>query len=184
MSVAAMLMTVTTATADTDPVVLVQLDNAAGMPQTDLVRAQALASEIYSRAGVNLIWEATDAPVVRRVDVALKRNAETPDDVFSNALGFAPSGNGGTRGVRAFVLVDRLAAFANVNRLSLSAVLACAMAHEIGHLLLPVGAHRADGVMRASWSPDAFPPLAQRLPDFPSDQARLLRLRAATLPVR
>jgi hypothetical protein len=35
-------------------------------------------------------------------------------------------------------------------------VLGCAIAHELGHLLLPVRGHSAAGLMRACWSRNEF----------------------------
>jgi hypothetical protein len=57
-------------------------------------------------------------------------------------------------------------------------VLACALGHEIGHLLLPPNAHASYGIMRGSWHPALFPSKAPGVAGFAPEQARLLRLRA------
>ena len=56
-------------------------------------------------------------------------------------------------------------------------MLGCALAHELGHLLLPVNAHTRDGIMRANW--DANSVARSGVPGFAPEQARLLRLRVA-----
>jgi hypothetical protein len=54
-------------------------------------------------------------------------------------------------------------------------VLACAIAHELGHLLLPVRGHSADGLMRACWSRDEFQRAAQGQLKFLPDEIALIR---------
>ena len=83
------------------------------------------------------------------------------------------------RSSRAFVFSDRVLAFAGEHRLAVPIVLACALAHEIGHLLLPAGAHADFGIMRSTWYPALFPPHAPGLPGFTPEQVRLLRRRVA-----
>ena len=56
----------------------------------------------------------------------------------------------------AYVFYRRVRAEANRYDVSTGLVLACAIAHELGHLLLPAPAHAADGLMRATWSGDEF----------------------------
>ena len=101
-----------------------------------------------------------------------------PAGLTTDAMGVAPSTGDGSRGTTAFVFSDRVAAFAEAHRLAEADVLASALAHEIGHLLLPPNAHAANGIMRASWRPAFFPPKAPGIAGFPPEQARLLRLRA------
>lgn len=93
-------------------------------------------------------------------------------------MGVAPSPGDGTRGTAAYLFLDKVPPFAASHRLSTAPVLACALAHEIGHLLLPPNVHRPDRVMRGGWHPALFPPRAPGIPDFLPDQAKLLRLRA------
>ena len=60
-----------------------------------------------------------------------------------------------------------------------STVLGYAIAHELGHLLLPVNAHASDGIMRAHWDPKLISRAGGFL-SFAPDQGRLLRLRVAS----
>jgi hypothetical protein len=54
------------------------------------------------------------------------------------------------------------------------------MAHELGHLLLPINAHSADGVMRGHWDLRFIPHAGAGVLNFSAEQARLLRARLAT----
>ena len=52
----------------------------------------------------------------------------------------------------AYAFYHRVRDLAHRYDVSTEQVLACAIAHELGHLLLPVRGHSADGLMRACWS--------------------------------
>jgi len=78
----------------------------------------------------------------------------------------------------AYVFIDKVTAFASSHRIPVKYLLACVLAHEIGHLLLPANAHRPDGIMRDGWHSALFPPRTPGVLGFPPEQARLLRLRA------
>jgi hypothetical protein len=93
-------------------------------------------------------------------------------------MGVAPTPGDGTRGSVAYIFVDAAKEFAVAHAVPLSDVLGCAIAHEIGHLLLPPNAHRPSGIMRGSWRPADFPPISPGIPGFPAEQAQLLRVRA------
>jgi hypothetical protein len=164
---------------DPDPTIVISVEHPNGLAGPGLVRAQALATKIYREAGVTLRWtvDETTEPD-RTLTVVLTTGTTARSGPSSDSMGVAPSPGDGTRGTTAYVFIDRVTAFAETNRLVVSCVLACALAHEIGHLLLPANAHASDGIMRGSWHPALFPPRAPGVPGFPPEQARLLRLRA------
>ena len=93
----------------------------------------------------------------------------TPDTVMGAALR-TPSG---TR--VAYVFYRRVRAEAERYAVSSASVLACAMAHELGHLLLPGRGHSPDGMMRARWSRDEFQRADQGRLRFSSEQIDMLR---------
>src|SRR5262245_54922394 len=62
-------------------------------------------------------------------------------------------------------------------------VLAHAMAHEIGHLLLPYG-HSATGLMRANWDEADLLRAVHRKLNFTVEQAESIRARLLTLAGR
>lgn len=161
-----------------NPIVAIEMVNAPEV--AGLSRVQALAAEIYLRAGVTVRWGLDEGMAPDRVLTIVLASSSTLvlPDLAVDAMGVAPTPGDGTRGTIAYVFVDKVRKFAISHRLDVAHVLACAVAHEIGHLLLPPNAHRPDSVMRESWYPALFPPRAPALPGFPPDQARLLRLRA------
>ena len=164
---------------DPNPVVLITVENPNNLAVPNLDRARELAVLTYERAGVALTWspDETTSPD-RTFTIVLTTSRAVPPGLGADAMGVAPSPGDGTRGTVGYVFIDKVTSFAASHRLAVAPVLACAIAHEIGHLLLPPNAHRADGVMRGGWHPALFPPRAPGVPGFPSDQAKLLRLRA------
>ena len=112
--------------------------------------------------------------------MVIATSAMAPAGLARDALGVAPTPGDGSRGTTAYIFSDRVAAFAKAHRLAESDVLATALAHEIGHLLLPPNAHTANGIMRASWRPAFFPPAAPGVAGFPPEQARLLKVRVGS----
>ena len=164
---------------DPNPVVLINVENPNRLETPNLDRARKLAAEIYERAGVTLRWSLDETTNPDRTfTVVLTVSSAVPRGLGIDAMGVAPSPGDGTRGTLAYVFLDKVTSFAASHHLAIAPVLACAIAHEIGHLLLPPNAHRPDSVMRDRWHPDLYPPRAPGVPGFPADQARLLRLRA------
>ncbi len=161
----------------------VVLDDPRGLVTQGGTHARELVEGIYGAAGVTVIWGVpSTGDVDRRLTVTFITTKTAPRGISPEAMGVAPSPGDGTRGTQAYVFMDRVEDFAAEHQLALASVLACAIAHEIGHLLLPPNAHAANGVMRGGWHPSLFPPKAPGLPGFPPDQGRLLRLRARRLP--
>jgi hypothetical protein len=165
--------------AEPDPIIAILVEDPSALAGLGLVRAQELATKIYQQAGVTLRWtlDETTEPD-RALTLILTTSATAPPGLTPDSMGVAPSPGDGTRGTTAYVFIDRVTAFAASHRLAAEYVLACALAHEIGHLLLPANAHRPDGIMRGGWHPALFPPRAPGILGFPPAQARLLRLRA------
>jgi hypothetical protein len=79
----------------------------------------------------------------------------------------------------AYVFYDRVRDFDRRGRIDTWIVLGYVIAHELGHLLLPVNSHASDGIMQADWDPKLISRAGGFL-SFSPDQGRLLRLRVAT----
>ena len=162
---------------------VLQLHNLAGAPPATLDRASSELTRVYRELGVSLEWTSavTGAPVGANVLSVIVLPDETgnlrhtPDTVMGAALR-TPSG---TR--VAYVFYRRVRAEAERYAVSSAFVLACAMAHDLGHLLLPGHGHSPDGMMRARWSRDEFQRADQGTLRFSSEQALLLR---ASIPSR
>ena len=178
--VASVGMTAAAEAAEPNPVITIKVENASGWSGVNLRRAQELATGIYEQAGVTLDWSDNAAPAGRTLTIVLTTMATAPRGIAPESMGVAPSPGDGSRGTTAYVFMDRVTAFVSAHRVSAEYVLACAMAHEIGHLLLPPNAHDVRGVMRGSWHAKLFPPHAPGVPGFPPAQARLLRIRASS----
>jgi hypothetical protein len=144
-----------------------------------LPEVRSIVTGIYRQAGVELQWDQDPlaVPAAHVLTIVLTTRKAAPAGLRIDAMGVAPTPGDGTRGNVAYVFTDAVIAFANEHRLPSSQVAGCAIAHEIGHLLLPPNAHRPDGIMRGSWHPGDFPPRSPGVLGFPSDQARLLQLR-------
>jgi hypothetical protein len=177
------------------PIVL-QVAGHGNVPLHIVALAKAEVTRIYRDAGVNVVWidaassggrshplqsSGTSDPGFALVVLPREMSDQLP--VAATALGVA-IGTSEHRGRTAYVFYSRVEHIAqthlNVSRdaarkdLYSVVVLAHAMAHEIGHLLLPYG-HSATGLMRADWNAtDLNLALDGRL-NFTSEQAELIR---------
>ena len=157
--------------------------------QSNIVsRAKAEMSRIYRNAGIDIVWtrEASDPQLTL---IILSRELTDQLTVVTTALGGAV-GTREYRGRRAYVFYNRVERVARTylntsRRLGTDdtdnvLVLAHAMAHEIGHSLLPYG-HSATGLMRADWdAKDVRLAVHGRL-NFTSEQAELIRISLLAL---
>ena len=139
------------------------------------LRAEAMrtASAIVSHAGVSVKWTdcsrgGADHPcrtvpgarelVVRivpetganhsRAALSIRGFSGSPD----RQLGFAAVGGKSRSGILATVYYETVNAVARSSGLATSQLLGRAIAHEVGHLLLPGGGHSPTGLMRAPWA--------------------------------
>ena len=177
------------------PIVL-QVAGHGNVPLHIVALAKAEVTRIYRDAGVNVVWiDATSSggwshrlqssgtfdPGFALVVLPPEMSDQLP--VAATALGVA-IGTSEHRGRLAYVFYNRVEHIARTH-LNVShdavrrdlysiVVLAHAMAHEIGHLLLPYG-HSPTGLMRADWNAkDLDLALDGRL-NFTSAQAELIR---------
>jgi hypothetical protein len=160
---------------------VLQLHNLAGAPPTVVDTAAIELSRAYAQLGIQTEWRDADAsadtPVVEVVVLAhetglLRRSADT----VMGAAVRTPTGAG-----IAYVFFERVRSEAERYGASTALVLAAAMAHEVGHLLLPQRGHSRDGLMRACWTREDFQRADQGLLRFSSEQAALVRAASASL---
>jgi hypothetical protein len=144
-------------------------------------KAQGLVNDVFAEAGVMVTWQAADAGRADRALTVTITSAAAWTGA-AEAMGVTPSPGDGTRGTQAYVFGDRIRAFADEHAVPLAYVLACAVAHELGHLLLPANAHEDGGIMRGAWNPRLLPPKTPGIQGFSARQARLLRLRSRRVP--
>jgi hypothetical protein len=152
------------------------ISNFSGAPPAIVRQAQAEVTRVYAEIGVPLEWsESPDAesdhrPVTHIVLLPYEtgdlRRSEKP------VMGAAVRTGGGN--AVAYVFYRRVQAEAVRYQVSTGLVLACAIAHEIGHLLLPDATHAPTGLMRACWGRDDFNRADQgQLRFLPDDAARI-----------
>ena len=150
---------------------VLHMTNFSGAPPAVVHQAQEEVTRVYERIGVPLEWDGTaDGAAIRIVLLPY----ETGDlrHVQNRVMGAAvrtPNGN-----AVAYVYYRRVQAEAERYEVSTSLVLACAIAHELGHLLLPERTHALTGLMRACWSRGEFQRAEQgQLRFLPGDVARI-----------
>jgi hypothetical protein len=167
--------------ADTNPTLTVRVRDEAHLRDRTVQDALMIAGGVYRRAGVSVRWlpgsdadAAASDPVILLVPAATDTGFRVGDDSLGVARGVA-----GMRGTEAYIFLDRVREFAERGHIDTWIVLGCAIAHELGHLLLPVNAHASDGIMRAHWDPKLISRAGGFL-SFASGQGRLLRLRVAS----
>jgi len=89
-------------------------------------------------------------------------------------MGYAPAS--GTDGGRfAYVLNHRVDEVSAGYRSAKTIVLGAALAHEMGHLLLPSKPHSSSGLMREKWGQSDFRDASRGELLFTPEQARVMR---------
>jgi hypothetical protein len=157
------------------PTVLVLLQNDAGVPSNVVGIAQAEVVRLYGLIGVEVVWITRMPEVGGRVRVVSLVAWEPADDsVPTSVLGVtyvSPKG----RGYRAYVFWRRVQRGSEKFTASLYNVLAAAIAHELGHMLLPGVSHAKHGLMEAPWNNVHFRSASAGLLNFSPESAALIR---------
>jgi predicted Zn-dependent protease len=119
-------------------------DAQSAAPPEIVASAERIAGDVYRAIGVALEWaDAGCAAGEHRLTVNMIAREASAIDVSNVTLGFAEPGTS-----VATVLYDRIVTFAKHYRVKRDVLLGYAIAHEIGHLLLPPNSHSREGVMR------------------------------------
>jgi hypothetical protein len=150
------------------------LRNDAHVADDTLEEAQRVVSDVYSQAGLTLMWCADDCTIT----IALRPRAS--DDTArraKDALGYTPGG-GEERGRLAFVLINRVNEIADRYGTARSLVLGAAIAHELGHLLISKD-HTNTGIMKAYLNQSDFRKARKGELRLTADQARHIRNSSA-----
>jgi hypothetical protein len=162
----------------------VLLHDDAGVPAETVERARQEVSGVFRRSKISFEWISVDACagscfIIRIVSKPIGAKSRNP-----NVVGIAP-GTRELRGKLAFVFYDRIRVYSAELGLEASQMLGHVMAHELGHLLLPYGAHSVAGIMRPSWDRSQVTHAAAGILAFTADQAVLIRerLQASASPI-
>jgi hypothetical protein len=160
--------------------VTLRINNVAHVPTGHLERAQQEVIRLYQNIGVEVAWTGPDAaratpgPDIRVVLVPYGAGDMLHREKL--VMGAAVLTKLGTS--VAYIFYRQVEAQARQYDYSLPMILASAIAHEVGHLLLPDGRHSPEGLMRACWTRDDFHRANQGQLRFSSDEAAQIRRRA------
>lgn len=130
----------------------VSADTMAGAVQT--------LTRVYRAFGVRIRVVAPGAEplhglVWRRLIIRPSSSSDFRPFGTSQVMGLSPR-SGEARGLTGYIFFDVVVKTAERYAVPRGALLGYAMAHELGHLLLPTGAHGQSGVMRATWTLEDF----------------------------
>jgi hypothetical protein len=125
--------------------VAVAVCDAQNAPPEILASAKQVVSDVYRAIGVAIEWSGAGCAADEH---SLTLNMIARDasglSVTNETLGFAEPGTS-----VATILYDRIVVFARRFHVKRDVLLGYAMAHELGHLLLPPNSHSTEGVMRS-----------------------------------
>ena len=151
----------------------VHLRDDARVDASTLDAARVVVARIYQQAGVDVTWADDGAPLT----VILRPRASTETARRAkDAMGYTPGG-GDERGRIAFVMINRVNEIADGHSAPRPVVLALAIAHELGHLLLSKE-HSATGIMKAYFNQADFRKARNGQLIFTGEQGERLRVRA------
>ena len=125
--------------------------NLSGADARVIQKAEAECSRIFGADGIEIAWLNTagrvdwHGPAVIFYAAIGTRIAGVRPDVFGTALPFRQNG------LQLFIAYDRVQALSGLTRIPVHSVLAAALTHEIGHLLLRSREHSLSGIMRPEW---------------------------------
>jgi hypothetical protein len=155
------------------------LQNDANVPSVLVERARGEVTRLFGLIDIDLAW-VTDVPGPgTRLRVVSITTWEPPDrKVQPSVLGYTQIAPG-RRGVRGYVFWQRVERASLTFTARLDYVLAVAIAHELGHMLLPDGKHAQGGLMGAPWDAGHFRAASAGLLTFSPDSATLVRRELA-----
>lgn len=156
-------------------IVVVHVTDYRGIAPRDLASAEQLAAQVYRLIGVQVIWVDDQVETAQpdgsfHVKVVVLSRVMTSMKCQQDGLSDSTFGRGTKASRRAYIFYDRIADHAARARFEVSHPLAIVLAHEIGHLLLPVYGHSPSGIMRADLEGSLV-----RVPNFTSEQGAAIR---------
>jgi len=161
---------------------VLQLSNAADVPPPILTKAQTEVVRVYRDIGVEVEWSTRSASGLDRLSgihvIVLPYETGDLQQRPRTVMGAAIRTAHGTQ--VAYVFYRRVESEAAQYAVSPAFVLACAIAHEVGHLLMPdamQSRHADAGLMRACWDRDDFRRADMGQLRFLPEQAVLIRAR-------
>src|SRR5262245_49722945 len=137
------------------PAVHRRLCNQSSLTADTISRAKEVVVRIYrGDAGIDIVWAGCSPDRASSAFAILMMVRTTAAGVTRDAHALGTTTGRHESGGTAFVFKDRVLEVAHKRHHDVSQVLAYAIAHEIGHVLLPPPAHAVQGIMRADWTGD------------------------------
>jgi hypothetical protein len=153
-----------------------------------LNRALDEAALIFRRSGVAVEWsdslKARDASFVPSLTlIVLERQLREIQDDGRLLLGLAPKEGDRSANV-AYVFLEPIEYLSEVHAVDAALILAHAIAHELGHLLMPGRHHSSEGLMDGLWGGSEMRAATWGQQTFSKEEAALIRATLATEPSR
>jgi hypothetical protein len=163
----------------------------ADVPAWLLAPAEARASRIFRRAGLETVWlncrprvegaKACSIADGTHLVLLIIPHALRAQSINRNELGIALLDEMGS-GYYAYAFYDRVRQLADLLGLRYE-LLGAVLAHEIGHLLLGLNAHSVGGIMSAHWQNKELLDISKGVLSFLPAQARTMRDRLNALRI-
>src|SRR5438270_1749888 len=172
----------------------IRVFNVAKVPRRDLSRAEVEVTRVFAEADMEVLWAEgalddrasliTDFSASNTLaigckvashahDVSIRLLPRAPHGVAIGTLGFSlPCA---AFGIDSTIFVDNCEGVTYQGSASFSKVLAYAIAHELGHLLLRSSEHSQTGLMRARWDKAAW--IRATVEGIPIDREQAWRMR-------
>jgi hypothetical protein len=147
-----------------------------GVPAETLRHAREEVNRIFERFQIGLVWVEDTMPQGRFLVVKIVSKAPSQKSQNPNMLGVAAGSQEGLP-THAWLFYDRILNQHRALHLDASLLLGHVMAHEMGHLLLPYGAHTAAGLMKGGWDTTQARLAAMGSLRFDTAQAAIIRAR-------
>lgn len=176
---------------DASPTITVQIYNYSLASPTMLVGAEREAGRILRMAGLRAVW--LECPVGRFTSGPQGHCEKAPEatDLKLRVLGAPPPLTNkfqdtvfgfAVHPVLASVYYEYAARRAKSDDADFEApiILGCAIAHELGHLLLGTNSHSDAGIMRPRWESNQFRQLMMGNLLFTTEQSKLMQEQART----
>jgi hypothetical protein len=170
------------------PKITLRVYNYARVPTPILVSTEPVAAQILRRAGLETEWLDCRLSAADPRTPACERPLSSSDLILKllpPSMAQTVAVNGDTFGIAltvdgkpardAIIFYQRALDLARTGYVHEQEILAAAMAHEIGHLLLGPNSHSSTGIMRAKWTRDELELARLGRLLFTPEQSALLR---------
>ena len=135
-------------------------------PTSEVVRAEAQASQMFSAIGVKLDWNCHKSGLQQAIVISLA--ARAPENRKPGELAYALP----YEGTHIVILYDRVR---KMQPNQVPAVLAHVLVHEVTHILQGLPRHSDNGVMKAHWDSQDFAQMTWKPLPFTDDDVDLIQ---------